>query len=73
MSDGNNELSGSDFAEALAKLNEGEKHASQLEKMLDSIEAKMDAILKQAEEINKGSNGGNNADDSGETDAGSST
>lgn len=44
------ELTQQEFLEAFNKLSEGEKQAARLEKMLDSLEAKMDAILKQAQE-----------------------
>lgn len=43
------ELTPADFAETMRQLNEGEKTATQLEKMLDDLEAKMDSILQEAE------------------------
>ncbi|CUM57232.1 uncharacterized protein AC631_03885 [Debaryomyces fabryi] len=41
-----------DFALAYKQINEAEVQADSLEKMLDQLDAKMDSILKEAENIN---------------------
>ncbi|KAI5952115.1 hypothetical protein KGF57_004207 [Candida theae] len=41
-----------DIASTYQQINEAEKQASKLESMLDSFEAKLDSILKDAENIN---------------------
>ncbi|GME87382.1 unnamed protein product [[Candida] boidinii] len=45
------EMSPQEFADAFKKLNEAEQAAANMEKMLDSLEGKMEDILKKAEEI----------------------
>lgn len=40
-----------DFAETYKQLNEAEAHAAKLEKMLDNLDAKMESILKDAENL----------------------
>lgn len=47
------ELTTSEFLEAFQKLQEGEKTATQLEKMLDELEGKIEEVLKEAESITK--------------------
>lgn len=40
------------IADTYKQLNEAEKQATNLEKMLDEFEAKLEAILQEAEHIN---------------------
>ncbi|CDK26473.1 unnamed protein product [Kuraishia capsulata CBS 1993] len=40
-----------EFAQALKQLNEAEVAATKLEKLLDSLEGRMDEILKEAESV----------------------
>ncbi|ODV82344.1 uncharacterized protein CANTADRAFT_44398 [Suhomyces tanzawaensis NRRL Y-17324] len=43
---------GQSVADAYKQITEAETQAANLEKMLDQLDAKMDAILKEAESIN---------------------